>query len=145
MSETHATTTGAESTLTGTVGQSAREGIAAAIARFGEALRDRDAAAITACYTPDAQLLPANADAIAGTEAITAFWRGVIDMGIAGGRLETLEVESLGDTAVEVGRYTLTVADGAAADDGKYIVIWHRHGGSWKLHRDIWTTSRPAT
>jgi ketosteroid isomerase-like protein len=29
-------------------------------------------------------------------------------------------------------------------DEGKYVVIWKRHQGKWKLHRDIWTTSMPA-
>jgi ketosteroid isomerase-like protein len=26
-------------------------------------------------------------------------------------------------------------------DSGKYVVIWKREDGAWKLHRDIWTTS----
>jgi len=29
--------------------------------------------------------------------------------------------------------------------DGKYVVIWKRDGGQWKIHRDIWNTSMPAT
>ena len=32
----------------------------------------------------------------------------------------------------------------ATADSGKYLVVWKNDGGSWKLHRDIWTTSQPA-
>ena len=65
-------------------------------------------------------------------------------MGIADVKLETVELESQGDLAVEVGRYILAGADGGAIDNGKYIVVWHHDGGTWKLHRDIWTTSRPA-
>jgi ketosteroid isomerase-like protein len=38
----------------------------------------------------------------------------------------------------------LLVANGSVADAGKYIVIWKKDGGTWKLHRDIWTTSPPA-
>lgn len=64
--------------------------------------------------------------------------------GIADVRLETADVETAGNLAVEVGRYTLSGADGGMVDNGKYIVVWHHDGGSWKLHRDIWTTSRPA-
>jgi hypothetical protein len=26
-------------------------------------------------------------------------------------------------------------------DEGKYVVVWKRVGGQWKLHRDIWTSS----
>jgi ketosteroid isomerase-like protein len=29
-------------------------------------------------------------------------------------------------------------------DTGKYVVVWKRVGGRWKLLRDIWNTSRPA-
>lgn len=121
-----------------------RDAIVAAGARFMTAFRAGDAAAVAACYTRDAQLLPANSDAVAGTAAITAFWRDIIAAGIADVRLETIDVESQGDLAVEQGRYALTGADGGPVDEGKYLVLWHRDGGEWKLHRDIWTTSRPA-
>ncbi|HVE79876.1 MAG TPA: SgcJ/EcaC family oxidoreductase [Gemmatimonadaceae bacterium] len=117
--------------------------ITVANARFMEALRNADPAAVAACYTRDAQLLPSNSEVVAGTDAIAGFWGSVLGMGIAEARLETLEVEGQGDLAMEVGRYTLTTADGAEADRGKYVVVWHRAGGSWKLHRDIWNTSRP--
>jgi ketosteroid isomerase-like protein len=35
-------------------------------------------------------------------------------------------------------------AGGTEADRGKYIVIWKNQGGLWKLHRDIWNSSKPA-
>ena len=120
-----------------------RDAISTANERFMTAFRDGDAGAVAACYTADAQLLPANSDAIAGTQAIEGFWRGATGLGIADIRLETSEIEALGDTAIEVGRYTLAGADGGAIDNGKYLVVWHRDAGEWKLHRDIWTTSRP--
>ena len=121
-----------------------RAAIEAANARFVAAYREGDAAAVAACYTADAQLLPANSEPVTGTEAIARFWAGVMKMGIADARLETVELEPLGDAAVEVGRYRLAGADGGTLDQGKYMVLWHREGESWKLHRDIWTTSRPA-
>ena len=120
-----------------------RQDIGAANARFMEAFRRADADGIAACYTPDGQLLPSNHDVIAGTAAIAGFWRAVIAAGIGEAQLETVEVEGRGDLAVEVGRYALAGADGGTLDQGKYVVVWHREGGGWKLHRDIWTTSLP--
>jgi uncharacterized protein (TIGR02246 family) len=108
------------------------------------AFRAADANGVASCYTSDAQLLPANSEPVSGTSAIASFWRGVMGMGIAQVKLDTVEVESQGDLAVEVGRYTLAGADGGALDNGKYVVVWHRERGAWKLHRDIWTTNRPA-
>ena len=118
--------------------------IGAANHRFMEAFGRGDAASVAQLYTSGAQLLPANSDVVAGTSAIQSFWQGVMDMGIQEVILETRELEARDETANEVGRYTLKTAGGQLADNGKYLVIWKRDGGSWKVHRDIWTTSQPA-
>ena len=43
--------------------------------------------------------------------------------------LETVELEDHGETAIEVGRYTLKADGGVVADQGKYIVVWKNDGG----------------
>lgn len=118
--------------------------IEAANSQFVGAFKRGDATAIASLYTADAQLLPANSDFVRGTDAIRAFWQKVIDMGLGGASLETIEVEAHGSTAIEVGRYRLLASGDTAVDTGKYIVVWKDDGGTWKLHRDIWTTSQPA-
>ena len=55
-------------------------------------------------------------------------------------KLETVELEDHGTTAVEVGCYTLS-GGGQVMDSGKFIVIWKQEGGQWKLHRDSWNSS----
>lgn len=106
------------------------------------ALGRGDAAGMAACYTTEGELLPPGSDRVAGHDGIEAFWSAVMDMGIASARLETVELEDRGDTAIEVGRYALGTADGEVADEGKYLVVWKNENGGWKLHRDIWNTSR---
>ncbi len=120
-----------------------RSRIESANKEFIAAFKQADAAALASLYTAQAQLLPANSDFVRGANSIRTFWQGVIDMGLRDAVLETMEVEAHGDTAIEVGRYRLLVAGGAVGDDGKYVVVWKNDGGTWKLHRDIWTTSRP--
>lgn len=122
----------------------ARPGIEAANRQFMEAFGRGDASGVARLYTSSAQLLPAHGDFVVGTPAIQRFWQGAMDMGLKEAILETAELEAHGDTAHEVGRYTLKAAGGREADAGKYLVIWKLEGGTWKLHRDIWTTSRPA-
>ena len=117
--------------------------IESANSQFVNAFKRGDATGIGKLYTPDAQLLPANSDFVRGTEAIRAFWQTAIDMGLKEASLETIEVETHGDTAIEVGRYRLLATGGIAADSGKYLVVWKNDNGTWKLHRDIWTTSLP--
>jgi uncharacterized protein (TIGR02246 family) len=121
-----------------------RSRIEAANGQFMSAFKRGDSTALAGLYTAQGQLLPANSDFVRGTEAIRGFWQGALDMGLKQVTLETLEVEAYGDTAIEVGRYKLLVGDGSVADSGKYIVIWKNERGTWKLHRDIWTTSQPS-
>jgi len=118
--------------------------IRAANGRFMETFKRGDAAGVAALYTANGQLLPSDSEFVTGPEAIRNFWKGAMDMGIKEAKLETLEVEDHGDTAIEVGRYALMVEGGQLADAGKYLVVWKNVGGAWKLHRDIWTTSQPA-
>ena len=120
-----------------------RTQIAAANAQFTKAFKGGDAAAMASLYTEAAQLLPAHSDFVRGPAAIRAFWQSVLDLGLKDASLETVEAEAHGDTAVEVGRYRLIAAGGAVADHGKYVVVWKNDRGTWKIHRDIWTTSQP--
>ena len=121
-----------------------RPQIESANVQFVSAFKRGDAAGLASLYTASAQLLPANSDVVRGTADIRAFWQRVIDMGLAGANLETLEVDVHGDTAIEVGRYRLLAPGDVVADQGKYLVVWKNDNGTWKLHRDIWTTSQPA-
>ena len=56
---------------------------------------------------------------------------------------ESLEVESAGALAYEMGRYTLYAGDNDV-DKGKYVLIWKREAGQRRIHRDIVNSSRPA-
>jgi uncharacterized protein (TIGR02246 family) len=119
-----------------------REAIAAANQNFMRAFARGDAAGMAALYTADGQLLPTHSDVVSGPRAIQEFWQAVMGMGIKEATLETVELEAHGDTAHEVGRYRLS-GDAGPLDHGKYIVIWKREGGQWKLRRDIWNSSVP--
>ncbi len=120
------------------------DAIVAAEKQFMTAFSNSDDAALAALYTEDAKLMPSNSDFVSGNEAVRAFWKSVFDMGIKKATLETLEVEGMGDTAYEVGKYTLFIEGEQVADSGKYVIIWKMVNGQWKLHRDIWNTSMPA-
>ncbi len=111
---------------------------------FVAAFRRGDAAGIANVYTAEAQLLPGNSDFVRGADAICDFWQAALDTGLKDTTLQAIEIEVHGDTAIEVGLYTIIGGDGGVADKGKYIIIWKNEADQWKLHRDIWTTSLPA-
>ncbi len=112
--------------------------------RLAEAVEKGDAAAAAALYTEDGKFLAPNADFFSGRDAIQGFFQAAIDGGIKGLNLSTLELEIQGDTAYEVGTYELVADGGVVADSGKFIVIWKRVDGTWRIHCDMINTSRPA-
>ena len=118
--------------------------IAAANENFMSTFNRGDAAGMGDLYTENGQLLPTGSDFVTGKAAIQAFWQGAMDMGIKTARLDTVEAEEHGDTAIDIGEYTLSGESGNVMDRGKYVVIWKQEGGQWKLHRDIWNSSLSA-
>ena len=118
--------------------------IATVNASFMELFGKGDAAAIAELYTEGGQFIPPNSDFVTGKAAIQTTFQGLMDQGIKSLKLETIEIEDYGDTASEVGRYTLKDANGKVLDHGKLVVIWKQEGGQWKLHRDIINSSQPA-
>jgi uncharacterized protein (TIGR02246 family) len=121
-----------------------RKAIEAANAEFGAAVGRGDARAVAAMYTEGGQLYPPNERIVAGRAAIEGFWKAAMDSGLKGVELKAAEVESLGDSAVEAGTYTLSGKDGTTLDRGKYLVLWKWEGGAWKLHRDCWNSNEPV-
>jgi ketosteroid isomerase-like protein len=125
-------------------GSSAREAIIAANKQFEAAHLKGDAAAIAAQYTENAQLLWEDRQIIQGRAAIEAEWRK--DMGGPGRKatIALLEVEQHGDWAFETSKFLVTAPSGKVIYDGKYICIWKRENGQWKIHRDIGNKNSPS-
>ena len=120
-----------------------RAGIEAANAAFSAAAAKGDSEALAALYDPNGQVMPAGSEPVRGREAIQKFWQGALSSGVAQVSLKTLEVFGQGATATEVGHYELRDKAGKTLDAGKYIVIWRREGGEWKLLRDMFSTNQP--
>jgi uncharacterized protein (TIGR02246 family) len=121
-----------------------RTAIEAANAEFGAAYGRGEAPAVAALYTEGGQLYPPNESLVAGRAAIEKFWKAAMDSGVKGVELKTAEVESVGDSAVEAGTYTLYGKDGTTLDRGKYLVLWKSVGSAWRLHRDCWNSNEPV-
>jgi ketosteroid isomerase-like protein len=124
-----------------------RKAIKEADIKFGEKIRNGDAADVAALYTEDAVLLPPNSDKVHGREKIKEFWGGVISqMGLKDAILSTNELFGSGDVFIEIGSYALKFQPAEKKpfeDKGKYVVIWKQTADGWKLHRDIWNSNMP--
>ena len=122
---------------------STKRAIAAANDNFMATYSRGDAPGMAALYTTSGQILPPNGDFVTGRDAIQGFWQSLMDMGVKEVMLESVEVESPGNTAWEVGKFMLHGEGGQMIDQGKYIVIWKKESGQWRLHRDIFNSSMP--
>jgi uncharacterized protein (TIGR02246 family) len=121
---------------------STRVAIEAANKQFMAAVAKKDAAALAALYTDEAIVLPQGSEMMKGKAAIKGLFEGMLASGVGGITLTTLEVETSGDAAYEVGLYELKGPDGAVIDKGKSVVIWKKVKGEWKMHRDIFNSNQ---
>lgn len=113
--------------------------ISAVNRQFEDAARTGDLDRLASLYTPDAIALPPDGPVVKGRDAIKQMWgRLAQQIGLKEVRLQTLEFEQAGDTGYEVGEATLAVSSGTAAV--KFVVVWKKIDGQWRLHRDIWNT-----
>ncbi|HEB26628.1 MAG TPA: SgcJ/EcaC family oxidoreductase [Porticoccus sp.] len=121
------------------------DAIVAADKTFMSTFSQGNAAAIANLYTEDGQFLAPNGGFVTGRKAIEDTFQSFMNMGVKEIKLEVLEVEGYGDTASEVGKYTLEGEGGQVMDEGKFVVLWKQEAGQWKLHRDIINTSMPVS
>ena len=119
--------------------------IAEAHRRLEQAFNRGDAAAVAALYTEDATLLPPGADILSGRRAAQARWQAAYDTGARNLSLDPVSVETWGDAAREIGRFTLEAPgqDGRTARvEGKNVVVWKNTADGWRLDTDIWNLNR---
>ena len=112
------------------------------------AFKQRDFAAIEALYASDGLLLPSNSPPVEGPKAIADVWESwskLPNVDIVFGT-HRLEVSSSGDMVQDYGWYTFAfdTDNGRFMDEGKYIVVWKKVGGAWKVASDIFNTNLPA-
>ena len=120
-----------------------RKAIEATEAQFSALFARGDMEALSQLYTEDAVVMAPNSATVFGRPAIEAFWQKARDAGVRRLNVRTVEVSGTGgDTTYEAGTYVLHDASGKPIDEGKYIVIWRREGGPWRLYRDIWNSNQ---
>ncbi|HEX5043706.1 MAG TPA: DUF4440 domain-containing protein [Candidatus Polarisedimenticolaceae bacterium] len=134
-------TTGVALAAQGGARDEVRGRIEAVNAAFMKAVAGGDAAALAAFYASSGQVLPPGSEPVQAKDAIQSFWKGVLDSGVKAADLKTTDLVVGGDVAAETGTYEMKAADGAVLDRGKYVVVWQREQGDWKIYRDIWNSS----
>lgn len=96
-------------------------------------------------FAPDGFFMVPKQETVQGTKAIERSLQHLADLGYQDLRLETVRVDSSGDMAIEIGRYTLSIrgANGPTSDRGKYLNAWRRLG-AWRQIATCWSSDLSA-
>jgi uncharacterized protein (TIGR02246 family) len=107
-----------------------------------------NAGAAAALYADDAVLMPPNATMARGVvaikEALAKEIAGAKKNGVtlAAGTVD--EVNVAGDMAWHSGSYVVKDKAGKAVDAGKFVEVWEKKNGKWRIVRDMWNTDGAA-
>lgn len=108
------------------------------------AYNSNDAEACVAVFTEDGAVLPDNAPILNGKDAIGEYFKENVNRDLTYDTQSTLSVVS-GDIAFEQGTYQVrNIAQGRDVEVGKYLNIFKKVNGEWKIYRNIWNTDEPT-
>ncbi len=133
--------------------------------QFVEAFKTRDFSAVANMFTEDAVMLPPRRNIITGKSKIQSFWARSKRLHEL--KFDTDSVTTLGNDVVrEIGTLRMLVGQsrlgrggeesGDTSSDqadrgqpreilGKYVFVWRKVGGDWRLETSIWNRNRPGT
>jgi ketosteroid isomerase-like protein len=112
-------------------------------AKWIESFNKGDFDGLAQLYTVDATAFPPGSPMVKGRPALSNLWKTMAEQ--AGSpKLTTLNVKRLGPSAIrEIGTYSLMTKGPSPKElSGKYLVVWERVRGDWKLASDIWNDGR---
>ena len=101
-----------------------------------------DSIGLSNLYTQDAKFMNNGAPAVTGRKNIQSAISGIMKSGISSVNLTTIDVWGMENLITEEGELSLFVED-AEVYKGKYIVLWKKEDGKWKLFRDIFNSNLP--
>lgn len=103
-----------------------------------------DLPATVALFAEDAEILPQDGPVVSGRADIEQFLKDQMTPVISFDTETDMSIVR-GDLAVEQGHYRVRdVRRGSDIEEGKYVHVWRRAGGDWKLYRVIYNTDVAA-
>lgn len=97
-------------------------------------------------HATGARVLPPGSESFVGQEEVRQFWTGLYEtegLSLTFGPDEA-HVSRSGDMAYVLGSYAETRPDGSD-DRGKYLVVWVKEDGEWRIAADIFNSSVPPS
>ncbi len=111
------------------------------IRAFSAAYMNADAVSIAGFYTSDGKLFPGGRDVISGSSAILDYWTLPEGSRNLYHKISPTEIRIFSNYAYDYGYYegSITNKKGKKTDfEGKYVIVWKKENGDWKILLDIW-------
>ena len=117
--------------------------IEAVNAKWTELFNKGDFEGVAQLYTVDAIAFPPGSAMVRGRAAIGRMWKSMAEQ-VSNPKVTTLEVKRLSPSAArEIGTFSLMTKGPSPKEvSGKYLVVWERVQGEWKLAADIWNDGK---
>ena len=113
-------------------------------ARFTQAHLTGDIALIDSMFAPYAKAYPPGAAEVTGVQALHDFTVEYIKAGLTEFREETTDFYGNADFVVDAGNYVVTYGPEQVTERGKYLNVWRRVNGTWKIQSNIWNSDAPV-
>ena len=120
--------------------ENVKEAIKKEDAAFENEVRSGDSSALAAHYISGALVMPPNSEPIKETD-IAGFWGSVIRMGVKELKINITDIAGDGNVVAETGSYEMFGAENKSLDKGKYVVVWKKDNGNWKIYRDMFSSN----
>ncbi|MEL7220026.1 MAG: nuclear transport factor 2 family protein [Bacteroidota bacterium] len=118
-----------------------RSEIDAANAVFMENVNEKGGAGMADVYTEDGKWMIPNSPTLDGRMAIGEAFAGLFGSGQIHLELITDDIHGNNEMVVEEGRGILSTKTGYIIDDSKYLVIWKKEAGEWKIFLDMYNSN----
>ena len=112
--------------------------------RFTKAHLTGDIALIDSMFAPDAKSFPPGAAAVTGLPALHDFTVEYLKAGLTEFREETTDFYGNSELVVDAGTYVVTYGPEHVTERGKYLNVWKRMSGTWKIQSNIWNSDAPV-
>jgi len=103
--------------------------------KFSEQIQNGDSMALASHYATDAAILLPKSEPIKGKDILSA-WGSMLREGTEETTFQTIDLIGSNDFLIETG-YISTKGSDSSISKSKYLVVWKKQNGEWKLYRDM--------
>ena len=105
----------------------------------------KDSSTMVNYYTQDAKIFPPNSEPVIGQPAISDLTSQYMKFPITEFSEKTTAFYGNEDYLIDEGNYFMSYGEDNTVEKGKYLNVWKKEDGEWKVFSNIWNANMPVT